>query len=76
MTEVPTAAPVPIEEVPVSPYRVRRIDAGAPLRWLGNGLADFAKLPLPSLLYGLLFVLAGYGLLWLTPPNMRASSMR
>lgn len=71
MTEVPTVAPAPVEEIPVeeapvSPYRVRRIEAGAPLRWLSNGLADFAKLPLPSLLYGLLFVLAGYGLLWLT----------
>lgn len=40
---------------------VREVSAGAPLRWLARGVADFKACPVPSLFYG--FCFAGMGLL-------------
>lgn len=42
--------------------RVRRISSDAPKDWLRQGLSDFLDKPLPSLFYGLVFVLMGYAL--------------
>jgi uncharacterized membrane protein len=39
---------------------IRRIDAGAPLRWLALGARDFRARPLPSLFYGLCFASMGW----------------
>ncbi len=39
---------------------VRRIDAGAPLRWLGAGWRDLRAAPLPSLAYGAAFASMGW----------------
>jgi len=42
--------------------RVRRIGIDAPKTWLRRGLSDFLDKPLPSLFYGLVFVVMGYAL--------------
>jgi uncharacterized membrane protein len=42
--------------------RVRRIDMNAPKAWLRQGLGDFLDKPVPSLFYGLVFVVMGYAL--------------
>ena len=43
---------------------VRSVGFGAPFRWLGGGLADFARAPAPALGYGLICALASFGLCW------------
>jgi len=42
--------------------RVRRINGDAPKAWLRQGLSDFLDKPMPSLFYGLVFVVMGYAL--------------
>lgn len=44
---------------PVAAAPVRILPADQPLLWLAKGWRDFARAPLPSLLHGLLFVVAG-----------------
>jgi uncharacterized membrane protein len=41
-------------------YHVRRVPSGEPFRWLVGGGRDLVAAPAASLLYGLLFVVAGY----------------
>ncbi len=41
---------------------VRRIGMAAPLRWLGQGLRDFARAPGPLLIYGLVAAAASFAL--------------
>ncbi|MDR3532345.1 MAG: DUF2189 domain-containing protein [Rhodopila sp.] len=41
-------------------YHVRRVSFGQPFRWLAAGGRDLMAAPVPSLCYGLLFVIAGY----------------
>lgn len=38
---------------------VRDVDAGAPLRWIRSGFADFLGCPIPSLFYGFCFAAMG-----------------
>jgi len=38
---------------------VREVDAGAPLRWVSRGFADFKACPIPSLFYGFWFAAMG-----------------
>jgi len=45
---------------------IRRVDASAPLRWLGAGVRSFLAAPGPSLVYGVLFTLAAAGTLYLS----------
>jgi uncharacterized membrane protein len=40
--------------------RVRQVSFEQPFQWLAAGVRDFIAAPLPSLCYGLLFVIAGY----------------
>jgi len=42
----------------------RKLTLGAPLRWLRKGWQDFRRAPLHSLVYGAIFVLAGWLLLY------------
>lgn len=49
-------------EDPGLPFpKARDVKAGAPFRWLANGLSDLRSCPIPSLFYG--FCFAGMGLL-------------
>ena len=59
------------EAVPVfttTPPRVRRIELDRPWTWLAAGWRDLCRAPRVSLVYGVLFALAGYaitfGLWW------------
>jgi uncharacterized membrane protein len=47
----------------VEAYPIRKVGVDAPFRWLSKGLGDLKAAPLPSLLYGFVFVAIGLGLL-------------
>ena len=49
---------------------INKADLGAPVNWLLSGWQDFISMPLKSGLYGLIFVLLGYGVIaasWNSP---------
>lgn len=48
---------------------IRKVDSGAPMRWLSKGINDFKQVPLLSLTYGLIYALIGMLLIWLTYHN-------
>ncbi len=48
---------------------VRSVGKSAPNRWLAKGIEDFKKTNINSLLYGLLFAVAGAVTIWLTRSN-------
>ena len=48
---------------------IRSVSSTAPNRWLAKGIQDFKKTHVNSLLYGLLFVVAGAVTIWLTKYN-------
>ena len=49
--------------------KIRKISTNAPSRWLNKGIEDFKTANITSLLYGLLFVLAGAITIWYTKYN-------
>lgn len=48
---------------------IRKMGKTAPNRWLAKGIQDFKQTNINSLLYGLLFVIAGAVTIWLTKSN-------
>ena len=50
-------------------FEIRKIDGDSTVRWLSRGIDDFKKANLNSLLYGLLFVIAGAITIWYTRYN-------
>ncbi|MEE9326515.1 MAG: DUF2189 domain-containing protein [Cocleimonas sp.] len=59
-----------IQEDKLQPsIRVRKITNDAPSRWLSKGIDDFKTAGLSSLLYGLLFAIAGAITIWYTRSN-------
>lgn len=48
---------------------IRKIDSTAPMRWLSKGIADFKAVPMLSLSIGLIYVVLGLILIWLTYNN-------
>ncbi len=46
-------------------FKVRKVDSGAPMRWLEKGLADFKAMLVPSLLMGMIYVVFGGILIWM-----------
>ena len=50
-------------------FEIRKIDNNAPSRWLSKGIEDFKIANINSLLYGLLFTVAGGITIWLTRSN-------
>ena len=48
---------------------IRSVGTSAPNRWLAKGIQDFKKTNVNSLLYGLLFAIAGALTIWLTKSN-------
>ncbi len=48
---------------------IRKVSKTAPNRWLARGIEDFKHTHINSLLYGLLFVVAGALTIWLTKSN-------
>ncbi len=48
---------------------IRKLDSGAPMRWLSKGISDFKVNPLLSLSYGLLYALLGLVLIYFTYHN-------
>ncbi|EIJ33504.1 DUF2189 domain-containing protein [Thiothrix nivea] len=48
---------------------IRKLDTGAPMRWLGKGWDDMRARPVASLAYGLVFTIAGILMIWLGPAN-------
>ncbi len=57
----PPPAPERRDEIPQSPFpQVRRIDAGAALRWIARGWRDLRAAPTASLFYGAMFALMGW----------------
>ncbi len=53
------------EELP----RIRQLNRSAPMRWLTKGVEDLKASKLHSLIYGLVFTLAGLFLIWQGPSN-------
>ena len=47
-------------------FSIRKIESGDFVRWLGKGIEDFKSSNINSLLYGLLFVIAGAITIWYT----------
>lgn len=52
-----------------SHIKIRKISNNAPSRWLSKGIDDFKTSNITSLLYGLLFVIAGAITIWYTKSN-------
>ncbi len=52
-----------------SDIKIRSIGKSAPNRWLAKGIEDFKTANINSLLYGILFVIAGAVTIWLTKAN-------
>lgn len=52
-----------------SSIEVRKIDGSAPNRWLAKGIDDLKVANIHSLLYGLVFVVAGAVTIWFTQSN-------
>jgi len=52
-----------------STFEIRKIDQDAPSRWLSKGIEDFKTANIHSLLYGLLFAVAGGITIWFTRSN-------
>ncbi len=52
-----------------SKIKIRSIGKSAPNRWLAKGIEDFKTANIHSLLYGVLFVIAGAVAIWLTKSN-------
>ena len=50
-------------------YTIRKIDGSSTVRWLSKGIQDFKTSNINSLLYGLLFVIAGGITIWFTRFN-------
>lgn len=50
-------------------FEIRKIDSSAPSRWLSKGIDDFKIANINSLLYGLLFTIAGGITIWMTKSN-------
>ncbi len=48
---------------------IRKLDSGAPMRWLSKGINDFKVNPLLSLSYGLIYVVLGLVLIFFTYHN-------
>jgi uncharacterized membrane protein len=59
LAEPAPADPAPQADRPAFPD-VRRVGAGAPLRWLARGARDLRARPLPCLFYGLCFAAMGW----------------
>lgn len=57
----------PVASAPVP--AIRKLDAGAPMRWLGKGWDDLRVRPVASVTYGLVFTIAGILMIWLGPAN-------
>lgn len=53
---------------PQSPT-VNDVKMGSPSLWISKGLNDLKSHPLPSILYGLMFTLAGILMVWMGPSN-------
>jgi uncharacterized membrane protein len=49
--------------------KIRKLDSGAPMRWLSKGISDFKVSPMLSLTYGILYAAIGLILIWLTYNN-------
>ena len=52
-----------------SNFEIRKINGDATVRWLSKGIEDFKIANLNSLLYGLVFVIAGAITIWFTRHN-------
>ncbi len=52
-----------------SRIEIRHVSKSAPNRWLAKGIQDFKKTNVNSLLYGLIFAIAGAVTIWLTKSN-------
>jgi uncharacterized membrane protein len=52
-----------------TPLEIRTVDNNAASRWLTKGIEDFKTANINSLLYGLLFVIAGTITIWFTRDN-------
>ncbi len=50
-------------------FKIQKIDRDAPSRWLSKGIEDFKISNINSLLYGLLFAVAGGITIWFTRSN-------
>jgi uncharacterized membrane protein len=48
---------------------IRKLDSGAPMRWLSKGISDFKVNPLLSLAYGLIYAVLGMVLIYFTYQN-------
>jgi uncharacterized membrane protein len=57
----PTLTPISPRPVPV-----RVVTAGRPLQWLAAGWRDFARVPLPSVLHGLIVAAGGWAIVLIT----------
>ena len=51
------------------PLVVNDVKIGSPSVWIAKGLDDLKSHPLPSVLYGLIFALAGISMMWMGPSN-------
>jgi len=58
-------SPIPVVESSLTTPRVRTIQIDQPWEWLGAGWKDLWRAPAVSIPYGLLFVVMGYGLVYL-----------
>jgi uncharacterized membrane protein len=50
-------------------FKIQKIDRDAPSRWLSKGIDDFKIANINSLLYGLIFTIAGGITIWFTKSN-------
>jgi len=48
---------------------IRKLDNGAPMRWLSKGISDFKVSPMLSLMYGVIYAAIGLVLMYLTYHN-------
>lgn len=48
---------------------IRKVDSGAPMRWLSKGISDFKVSPMLSLMYGVLYAAIGLVLMYFTYNN-------
>lgn len=65
MTSILNDHPVTSEPVP----GIRKLGMSAPMRWLALGWEDLKVRPVASVVYGLVFTIAGVLMIWLGPAN-------
>lgn len=65
MTSIPSDRPAGGDPAPA----IRQLDGSAPMRWLGKGWDDLKVRPVASVVYGLVFTIAGALMIWLGPAN-------